>query len=120
MVHLVQIRGAARRRDYVSECGAAFANLITECEETMASLFDEMDRIGDELRPHWFIDGDIQTAFMQVQKRRRPDLSEAQWLDLFAAWVLHHKAKLEARKAAIAGEIAEIITPRRPMPLLGS
>jgi hypothetical protein len=46
--------------------------------EPTTDLFTEMTRIADELRSHpLHVEVDDQIAFRQLQKHRRPDLSEA-------------------------------------------
>jgi len=51
--------------------------------EATMSLFDEMDAVADDLRRDpWCVEADLQIAFRQLQKRRRPDLTEAQFLEL--------------------------------------
>jgi hypothetical protein len=55
--------------------------------EPRADLFTEMDQIADELRrdPR-YVEGHLAIAFRQLQRRRQPDLSKAEFYDLFAVW----------------------------------
>ena len=65
------------------------------------NLFDEMNEIADELRanPLHVPDDDL-IAFRQLQRHRRPDLSVAQFRDLYAEWRDHYRAREEVQAAA--------------------
>jgi hypothetical protein len=55
------------------------------------SLFAEMDTIADALRRNnpdlGGLSGELQLEFRQLQKRRMPELTKEQFLDLFQEWL---------------------------------
>jgi hypothetical protein len=79
-----------------------------------ASLFAEVDHAADTLRAdnpdlRAALKDELQLLFREIQKRRMPELSSVEWLDLFNVWLAQYLARCERRReAAIAGTIAVI------------
>jgi hypothetical protein len=83
-------------------------------EPAHISLFAEMDAAADALRRdnpelrESLVD-ELQMTFREIQKRRAPQLSTAEWVELFRVWGLEYAARCERqRDEAIAGMIATI------------
>jgi hypothetical protein len=79
-------------------------------------LFIEMDEIADELRcdPR-YVEGHLEIAFRQLQKRRRPGLSKAEFHDLFEIWRLHDRTQEGIREAAKRSYVAELCERREAL-----
>ena len=78
------------------------------------SLFEEMTRRADALRRdnpelrESLVD-ELQMTFREIQKRRAPQLSTAEWVELFRVWGLEYAARCERqREEAIANMTATI------------
>jgi len=78
------------------------------------SLFEEMDHAADALRrdnPELrdaLVD-ELQMTFREIQKRREPDLSTAEWIELFRLWGYGYAARrARERDEAIAQMLATI------------
>lgn len=56
---------------------------------------------------------DLQIEFRQLQRARYPEMSEREWLDLFALWLAQHHAKTDMRTAALLAERATLQRVRR-------
>jgi hypothetical protein len=80
------------------------APVIELPDETLASVFNEMDTAAEKLRQHEeFIEQDLQYAFFQIQ-RKRINLSKDKWLWLFDLWRDHDRGLqviLDAERAAL-------------------
>jgi hypothetical protein len=77
--------------------------------EPTTDLFSEMTAIADRLRRHpRYGEADLPIAFRQLQQRRRPDLSAAQCLDLFALWREHYRARQDGDAVATSARVAEL------------
>jgi hypothetical protein len=82
-------------------------------EAPTENLFAEMDAIADELRSDpRHIPGDDQIAFRQLQKARLPDLFQQQFLDLFALWRDHDRARQEINAAARSERFTKLCAER--------
>jgi hypothetical protein len=81
------------------------APVLELSSETMASVFSEMDTVAEELRRDpMFVAGDLQIAFRQLQKLRKPNLSREDWLWLFDLWCDHDRGLQvvdDAKRAAL-------------------
>jgi len=79
-----------------------------------ASLFAEVDHAADTPRAdnpdlRAALKDELQLLFREIQKRRMPELSSVEWLDLFNVRLAQYLARYERRReAAIAGTIAVI------------
>src|SRR5262249_7754089 len=81
--------------------------------EASTDLFSEMDKVADELRANpQHIPDDDKIAFRDLQKRRRPDLSTAQFSDLFELWKDRYRARQDARAAAVPAKLAALWAER--------
>jgi hypothetical protein len=74
-------------------------------------LFAEMDAIADALREsdptlRESLCDELQLEFRQLQRRRMPDLSKDEFLDLFHVWRDRYLARLEAGLAELRKRIA--------------
>ena len=88
-------------------------------EQTINDLFDEMDKIADILRGDpLHVPEDCQIAFRQLQKKRLPDLTKEQFLDLFARWQQHNLNYLRAELAQERANLIALDRERRDL-LLG-
>jgi hypothetical protein len=78
------------------------------------SLFAEADHAGDALREENpdlrdALAEELQLLFREIQKRRMPELSSVEWIELFKTWGLQYAAKCQLRQdEAIANIIATI------------
>ena len=75
-------------------------------------LFAEMDHVADVLRENdpslrESLSDELQLEFRALQKRRMPELSKDEFLDLFDAWRCGYLARLEAELAALRRRMAE-------------
>ena len=81
--------------------------------EATMSLFDEMDAVADDLhRDPWCVEADLQIAFRQLQQRRRPDLSDAQCLDLFSKWRDHYRAQQDVKAVETSARVDKLWAER--------
>ena len=80
-------------------------------------LFTEMDAIADELRAHpAHIPADNQIAFRQLQKVRLPELTQQEWLDLFALWRDHYHARLATKESERRARLAQLWEEHAALP----
>ena len=75
-------------------------------------LFSEMDAAADMLRENNptlrdSLSDERQLEFRQLQKKRMPQLSKEQFLDLFHEWRDHYLARLEIELAEVRKRMAE-------------
>jgi hypothetical protein len=69
-------------------------------DQIINDLFDEMDRLADLLRSDpLHVPEDNQIAFRQLQKKRLPDLTKQQFLNLFDLWQQHSINQVRAELA---------------------
>jgi len=105
------------------------APVIELPDETVASVFSEMDEIAAKLRAHeQFIEQDLQTSFYQLQRKRirnlsGENLSKETWLWLFALWRDHDHgrqvidaAERDARFVQLCKQREELFAERAVAP----
>ena len=81
--------------------------------EPPADLLTEMTGIADNLRRHpRYAEADLQIAFRQLQQRRRPDLSDAQCLDLFSKWRDHYRAQQDVKAVETSARVDKLWAER--------
>jgi len=81
--------------------------------KAVTHLFAEFNQIADKLRSHpRHVAADDEIAFRQLQQRRRPDLSDAQCLDLISEWRDAYQTRLDLKTAETRARVAELLRKR--------
>lgn len=84
----------------------------------MNDLFDEMDRIADELRSDpMHLPEDNQIAFRQLQRERLPDLTKEQFLHMFELWQQRNIDQLRAELAKTRANLIALDRERHDLML---
>ena len=84
----------------------------------MNDLFDEMDRIADELRSDpMHLPEDNQIAFRQLQRERLPDLTKEQFLHMFELWRQRNIDQLRAELAKTRANLIALDRERHDLML---
>lgn len=85
-------------------------------EQTMNDLFNEMDVIADQLRGDpLHVPEDNKIAFRQLQKKRLPDLTREQSLEMFELWESRNIDQVRAELAKERAHLAKLDRERQKL-----